>query len=146
MGQAVKLVADERRQDDQRNREHPAQPTQQAGDECQLDGAMHEQVGGGKMLRTGSQVLRHAHRVGGKEIIRVFGQFLARQPRDHTLDLGPGGHEQGEGPDQFEATVHALEDHARQKGAVCEAVGIYHAWWALAGIGDAQAAVDFVRA
>lgn len=98
------------------------------------------------MLRTGSQVLRHAYRVGDKEIVRVLGQLLARQPRDHMLDLGPGGHEQGDGPDQLEATVRALENHARQKRAVYEAVGIYHAWWTLAGDGDGQAAVDFVRA
>ncbi len=78
------------------------------------------------MLGTGGQVLRHANGMGGIKIARVLGLFLARQPRDRVLDFGSGGQKQGDGADQPEATVHALENRARQKGAVCESIGVYH--------------------
>lgn len=124
--QSVQLVTNECGQHHQGNREHPSQPAQQTGHERQLDGAVHQQIGGGKMLRTGGQVLRHAHRVGSEKIGRVFDQFLVRQPLDHLPDLGPGRQEQDDSSDQFDTAVHALENHARQKSAVGKALRVCH--------------------
>lgn len=126
MCQAVELIADERCQDPQRNGKHPTQASQQTHNERQLDCAVHKQVSSGKMLGARSQVLRHAYRMGGKKISGIFGQLLAGQPCNHVPDLGPYSREQGDGPDQLDATVRTLENHACQKGAVCETVDLYH--------------------
>ena len=87
---------------------------------------MHQQVGGSKVLGSRGQVLRHARRAVGEKTGRIRSQLLPRELRDRVLDLGAAGQEQRHPSDQLEAAIHALEDHARHEGKVCNAIAIGH--------------------